>query len=167
MKVNPITVKINDLIDEHNQVSAYGQCPGCDLCIEIERISKEVGMWIDDIKSQTIEKMRINRIRSAQVSKEELEKLIQAGLTNKEISKKLGLTEKIISCKIKKFFPGINRRKRKEPLGFDLNQYNQMRNKGAKRKDIAKQYGVSVNELDSHLRMLRRARAERKENAMC
>ena len=127
MKVNPITVKINDLIDEHNQVSAYGSCPGCDLCIEIERISKAAGLWINEEKLQAIEKMRINKIRSAQLPKEELERLIKAGLTNKEISKKLGLTEKIIGHKIRTFFPDINRRKKRNELAISLDQYKEMR----------------------------------------
>ena len=167
MKVNPITVKINDLIDEHNQVSAYGSCPGCDLCIEIEQISKAAGLWINEEKLQAIEKMRINKIRSAQLPKEELERLIKAGLTNKEISKKLGLTEKIIGHKIRTFFPDINRRKKRNELAISLDQYKEMRDGGLTRADIAKQYGVSVIYLDNHIATLRMREKRSKENVMC
>ena len=161
-----VTVKINDLIDEHNQLSAYGQCPGCDLCIEIERISKAAGLWISNEQLEANEKVAIGRKISANLKKSELEKYIKDGLTNKEISKKVGLTEKVIGIKIRSWFPNIARPRKRE-LSITLDQYKEMRDRGLTRADIAKQYGVSVVRLDNHMATLRMWEKRNKEKVMC
>lgn len=173
MKVNPVNVKINDLIDEHNEVSPYGTCPGCDLCLEIERISKEQGMWISGEQRIANEKVAIGKKISASLTKSEMEKYIKSGLTNREISKKVGLTEKVISIKIRSWFPNIDRRKRRVGLGISLERYQELRKQGVSRTEIAKQLGVSTVELDNHLSSLRREKRKEgnasriKGNAMC
>ena len=169
MKVNPITVKINDLIDEHNQVSPYGTCPGCDLCLQIERISKEQGMWISGEQRRANEKVAIGKKISASLTKDEIENYIKSGLTNRQISEKVGLTEKVISIKIRSWFPNIDRRRRRADLGLSLERYQELRKQGVSRTEIAKRLKVSTIELDNHLNSLRRAKKANKikGNAMC
>ena len=170
MKVNPITVKINDLIDEHNHVSPYGACPGCDLCLQIERISKEQGMWISSEQRMANEKVAIGKKISASLTKEEIENYIKSGLTNKQISEKVGLTEKVISIKIRSWFPNIDRRRRRADLGLGLERYQELRKQGVNRTEIAKQLNVSKVELDNYLNNLRKLKKVDKSikgNAMC
>lgn len=161
-----VTVKINDLIDEHNQLSAYGQCPGCDLCLEIERVSKAAGLWISTEQLQANNKVAIGKKISANLKKSDIEKYIKDGLTNKEISKIVGLTEKVIGIKIRSWFPNIAR-PRKRKLSITLDQYKEMRDRGLTTDDIAKQYGISSVCLYNHISALKGWEKRNKGKATC
>lgn len=109
MKINPVNVKINDLIDEHNEVSPYGACPGCGVCLEIEQISKQEGLYLGLDEEQAAARERCKKI-----TKEEIERYLNLGYSQKEMSEIIGVSRKAICNRIKKWFPEARRKRKLE-----------------------------------------------------
>lgn len=109
MKVNPVNVKINDLIDEHNEVLPYVNCPGCDICLNIEQISKQEGLFLGPNKEQAAARERCKKI-----TKEEISRYLSLGYSQKEMSEIIGVSRKAINNRIKKWFPEAKRKRKLE-----------------------------------------------------
>lgn len=174
MKVKWSHVILNDLIDEHNKKTSYSQCKGCDKCKEIEKVSKEIGLWIgeNDLTREQKKKneaIEAGRRRSRMLTKEKMAEYIKSGLTNEQISKEVGITKKVVGQKIREWFPDLNRRKRKIDIGLTLEIYQDLRKQGLSRADIAKKYGVTTVYIDNCMKALRREResGDERRGAMC
>lgn len=148
MKVNPVNVKINDLIDEHNKVHSFAECPGCDICQQINNISKTHGLWIENSEIQRQAKARAQRLK-----KEEVKRQLDAGRNQKEIANMFNVSEQVIGRKIKKWFPGYQRFKKIE---ISLEEYESLLEKGVKKRQIAERFNTDYNVLTYHIKKLRR-----------
>lgn len=106
MRINPINVRINDLIDEHNKVLPYVNCSGCDTCLEIEQISKQEGLFLGLDEEQAAARERCKKI-----TKEEIGRYINLGYSQKEMSEIIGVSRKAICNRIRKWFPEARRKR--------------------------------------------------------
>ena len=148
MKANPITVKINDLIDEHNEIHSYAECPGCDICQTINTISKRYGFWMENSEMQ-----REAMARAQKLDKEKIKHQLDAGKTQKEIALMFNVSQQALGRRIKKWFPDYQSHKR---LEISLEEYESLVEKGMKRKQIADKFNTNENALIYHVSKLRK-----------
>ena len=139
MKTMTIT-KINDLIDLHP--GSYYECRGCKYCKEIEKVSKENGLWLGDGVSKQIHE---GKKRARNFTKEELKPYLDQGLSIREISRREGFHESTVSKKIKQWFPEYIEKKKADVMPFD--KYVDLRKQGYSDSEIAKKIDVSYMKL--------------------
>lgn len=77
--VSPIAL-INKLIDSH--LGSFSDCPGCIVCEKIQLVSQQ---WSDDITSK--KSVRAILSKGKEMTKSEIARLIEAGVTRREIQK--------------------------------------------------------------------------------
>lgn len=135
-------IKINDLIDKHNEISAYAHCEGCKLCDKIQKVSKKAGFFY---KYQKGEK-RHREIKEIRAS--ELIVYLNAGMSNKQIAKIFNCSDPYLSKKIKKLLPGYKKKnKAQREKALTIETYRELRDLGNSREEIAEMLELSINQM--------------------
>lgn len=132
-------ILISDLIEDHNQTEKpYSDCKGCSICEEIERLSKQFGLWIGNEDAK-------RNVRENPLSKEEIKELLDEGYKYTEICRALNINRGTLMGKIKLWFP---ERKIYNKTEISVEEYIPLRDAGLKRREIAEKLDITRPRLD-------------------
>lgn len=133
-----VRIKINDLIDQHG--GTFTKCPGCSTCTEIKKLQKLLQENPEERFAHILQK-------GQDMTRSEIEFLIDNEVQNKVIRKHLGMTTNLYTQMLKNF--GLSFEKNMKQKGVEemakitQEEYQDLKAKGMSNKAIAELKGVT------------------------
>jgi hypothetical protein len=134
-----LTVRINDLIDQHGDT--FTMCKGCSICKEINKLRKE-------LDNNDIPKVFRKILQKGEdMTKSDIETLIDGGVSKTEIRKALGYHKLLFLDLLKSFGLVREYEKGDEELNLTADEYYQLKEQGLLDEQIADKVGVKAHYL--------------------